>query len=506
MKKIFLITITIFCLVNCFALAENEPPVPDNALGYAYSPHLSDLLNHTEELFSFFGLTGSKIQEFMATVLLKTSRLESLDLQKEFFYLRLNDAACPNPFLYMVHVKDKNLFLESLGKGLLGGKGFILKEETRNQPIQEYIDEKSSFDRDGYLKALEKGTADPVKFQTKLKISYYIAFSDSKVLVSGNRGLIKAFLKNPMNIVSPSEKADCFFMIKPSYLYEVYGHDLSSLKEKIKPIMDKNQKWLPPLIQFLESQAQKTPKMKFNLQLKEKNLEIKVAFHPDSDSPSSPTPLQTSIQKVLPQNCNSILDGYLSPSEQLLQNMQFQQNPQTQSLLQDYLQHIEGFLRLYTFKEGEKIAFLINLSPKKGGTAAQNKLNRLLQEGYTAQIKTEGNTEEILLGGKNFYTVFDKTNQWFGIGFKSLETFKAAFLNTTDRSSSKASEQYVKATAGFPQEVSLFFYHQTEENFVAGYSKRENNGAVLFLRLNAKSWIDSLAQKKKMQEEKNAGK
>ncbi len=507
MKKIFLITISIFYLLNFPVLAENEPPLPEYALGYAYTPHFANLLKRTEELLSFFGMTGSKIQEFMATVLLKTSRLESLDLEKDFFYLRFNDSACPNPFLYMVHVKDKNLFIESLGKGLLGGKGFILKEQNRNQPIQEYVDEKSSFDREGYLKALEKGAADPVKFQTKISISYFIAFVDSKVFVSGNRGLIKMFLNNPLNLGNISGKTDCLFMIKPSYLYQVYGQDLSSLKEKIKPILEKNQKWLPPMIQFLENQAQKTPKMKLNLTLNEKNLEIKVVFQPDASSPSSVAPPQTSIPKSLPNTCMSMLNGYLTPSEQLLQNMQLGQNPQTQSLLQDYFQHIEGLLKLYTFSViDQKTAFLINLSPKKGGEAAHHKLSRLLQEGYTAQIKTQGTVEEIQLEGKKFYTIFDKTNQWIGIGFKSPESFKTALLNTTDPSSSTGFDEYTKAIAGFPQEVSLFFYHRTQSNFIAGYSKRENNGAILFLRLNAKSWIDTLAQKKKMKEEKNAGK
>lgn len=497
MKKILLISF--FCFSCALFSGEGKKDLPENTFGYFYTPNLSQFLNRAETFFSSNSLSSSKIQEFLGTILLKTTQLESLDLSKEFFYLRLNVETCPAPFLYKAYIRDEDLFLSGLGKGLLGGSGFKLKEETRNQPIQEFSEEKVSFDRDNYLKALEKGEADPVKFQTKITIPYFVAFSGSQVIVSGDRALLEKFLNDPLSTPKASEENDCEIMLKPAYLYQSFLTDIPALKEKFKPVLEKNQQWVVPLLQFLENQIQNTPLIKSRIKMDKENFEISLHFYPEQNSVIALDPsilIKNPQSKMPPQEVNGILSSYILPSEQLLKNTQFTSNPQAQNLIREYLLHMEGFLNLYSLSDEKGPKFLINLSPKKGVDEAQKKFNRLFQEGYTAVLHQEESVTIVEIGQKKLYTTLAQNQQWIGLGFDSQKSFKDIITKICERKNSQASEVYKKATDGFPNNLSILLYYQSAGNLVAGYVKREKDGNLIFLRIEAKDWLDGLKRKK----------
>jgi hypothetical protein len=494
---------------------QNRPEFLKDVLGYLYFPKPAQTLSKINELFDLIGLSTFNAQGIISTLFLKNSKIESFDLSKEILYVRIHPKICPNPFLYVAHLKDKELFLTGFGKTIFGGKGFALNEATRGQPIQEFIEEKVQFDRAGYLKAQEQGSVDIVQFQKKVTIGYFVALIDTRVIVSGNRELVEKVLADPTTKLRTDENIDFELVLKPRLICETYQQDFQSLGQKFTPFFTSNMKTLPYILEITESFLGAISEIQFRSTLKNEVLELDMNIKSLESSPlksflSQPIPIQKLMSELPSDEFTGFLRLGLSISDDNLKILQSDQNKKTEVLIQNYLRNTEGILSVYILPIQNAIKTLMNIPIKEGRVKeAHINFKQLMHEGYKGQISEDpaNQIQKIQFSKKQFYNTFLKNDHWMGFRFNSREDFRTSFLRVNSEKSQ--SGEFFKIVSGFPEKLNLFFYFRPEpQMFISGYGETRGKDLHLFSHLNVKEWMKTwgtkIYQKVKNRKQKTA--
>jgi hypothetical protein len=498
MKKTIVI---LFCFA-CFSrgLSAEENPL-NYCLGYFYLPK-------TEELFGIADaylpatLTGAKnYRSVLSTALLRNTKIDSFDLNQDLLYLRLPPKSGTRSFLYRAHVKDKALFMTGFGKNIFGGPGFQLKEETRNQGIEEYLEEKTEFDREAYLKALEKGNADPGQFQKKAYYSIYVAFQNDIVFVSGDREMLKRIYKHPPEF-PVLDKSQLLLFLRPARILETYQADIDALKNKFHAVLFSSEETMAEIYRIVESNLAQMDEVTLQLQADQKQMDMDLILKPSDNSKFSSYLSQDNrntdrLKAPLPANTQSVLAVWM-PSLSIQKGFLESRHPQASSLVSNYFLNCEGLFKLYVLRNQKKFKGFISTLIKKGlESQAKDAFVKLFRTVYKAEISsTDSEIQTVQLPKKRFYHQYSGESQWFGLGLDSPDDFKTHFSAVSAEAPSNP--EFQKMVQEFPDSLMLFFYCQAGDNeIMAAYGLAEKENLKIHLRiLGPHQWLNKISTKK----------
>jgi hypothetical protein len=503
MKRILLIYSILFITFtqNCFA-QNQRPEFLEKALAYLYISNPAQTLSKIDELFQVMGQSTLNGQGFVSTVFLKNSKIESFDLSKEMIYARIHPKICPNPFLYIAHLKDKELFISGFGKSIFGGKGFTLDETTRNEPIQQFIEEKVQFDREGYLQAQEKGPVDIVQYQKRVTTGYFVAFVDTRVIVSGNRELVAELMTQSPTKLELKNHPDLEIVFKPLLIREAYHQDLESMSQKLTPFLISNLKTFQFLLKLLISHLGPLSEIQFHLTLKDNLLKLNINLKSNESSRlskflSNPVP----TKKLLSELPSNELEGFLRFGGVISDELEplRSSNQPTEALIQNYLHQTEGILNLYFLPSPKAVKALMSIPIKKDHVEqADLDFKKIMQEEYHGQISNDSTDkiQTVQFSKRKMYITFIENDQWIGLGLglASSEDFKNSIskINTQKL----PSDEVLKMTAEFPEKINLIFYLKPEPQiFISGYGEIQGTDLHLFFHLNVKEWVKTYGPK-----------
>ncbi|MBI1871534.1 MAG: hypothetical protein HYS07_10120 [Chlamydiae bacterium] len=503
MKKIFLIIIFIFPLLATGTIQEK---FPEDFLGYIYFPVFSELIQQSQEYLVPFGQASQQAPGFLSTLFLKDTKIESFDLSRPMLYARLNPKKSPVPFFYTAYLKDKDLFLLGFGKSLLGGKGFTLKEETKNKPVQEYIEEQTHFDREGFLKALEKGPVDVTNFQTKVMLSYFLAFKDNQVIVSGSQELVQKFLSESLENILTSKKSDSCdlgpkpidILLRSSQAYGVYREDLEGLRHKLEPaLISKNLQSLQWMLETLEDSLGKVDELQLFSFLKADSIELEIDLKVKPDSSlaeklKKSNQLMLSLKSAPLVNTAALLKVTLPQTLPISKFIPLGNKPEIQALAQNYASHIRNLFTFNNLSMEGLIKTILAFDLKEGELEkAHLDFNRLIKEVGSLQM-TENifqQVDRIASPSKILYSTFSDNHHWIGLKFDSPENFVSA-VEKLKQASSASQVPLDEITADFPEKLNFFvLLKPLEGGYLAGYGKSEEEKFHAFFRIRAKEWI-----------------
>jgi len=500
MKKTIVI---LLCLAEFYFAARTLSAGDDTlsyCLGYFYLPKAEELFQIADAYLPD-ALTGAKnYRSFLSTALLRNTKIDSFDLNQDILYLRLPPKNGTRSFLYRAHVKDRNLFMAGFGKTIFGGPGFQLKEETRNQGIEEYLEEKTEFDRTEYLKALEKGNADPAQFQKKAYYSYYLAFQNDLVFVSGDREMLKRVYKHPPKFPELGKNKLLLFL-RPARLLDAYGTDIDNLKNKFHPKLFPNEELLTEIYRIVETNLSQMDEITIQLQADQNQMDMDLVLKPSHPSKLSAYLAEGGRNRELlktppPAGVQSTLTVWI-PSLSIQTGFLEGRHAQASSLISDYMKNFEGLFKVHILGNQAKFkGFISALIKKDSESEARNQFKNLFQTVYEAAVSGEDSgIQSVQLPKKRFYHLYSKQYQWFGVGFDSPEDFEKNFSILDNPTSNP---QYQKIIHQFPDSLMLFFYYDGGgSEIAAAYGQAEKQCLRMHLRiLEPHQWMNRISEKK----------
>ncbi|MBI1884484.1 MAG: hypothetical protein HYS08_09825 [Chlamydiae bacterium] len=511
MKKFVLpIFYFLFCSWTPISSSENASGLPETCLGYISFQNLSDTLTHIDALLSPIGRSSQTLTGLIFSIFFKNTKMESFDLSQDILYIRLDPKTHPNPFLYSAHLKDKALFLMGFGKGLFGGSGFTRKEATRDQPIEEFTEERTQFDREAYLKALEKDPkTDVMQFQKKVLFQYYVAFRGSLVIVSGDRNILKGFqpeiFLSSQTGQASSEKMDCEMVLNTQQAYEAYHEDLESLKVKLNPILSSDKsKLLSLALESLENNLPQIRHIVTRFHFENNKLDLNTQIEPVTRSKlesqfKNSVPTQNLLETNPPENVLGLMKISFNTPVEIEKVLSMEENAGPPALFRNYLAHIQNLVSLYFFPGEKKAKALVVATLKReDGTKTRLDFNRFFQEADQAQIsKREGSScDQIQWKEKSLYSTFLKESQnqeeqhWIGLQFNSEEDFLKAIEKTKESKVSSDSE-FSKRTASFPKSLNFLLYvHPDNEINILAYGRMDQGKLNISASFDVKNWLE----------------
>ncbi|MDP3980388.1 MAG: hypothetical protein Q8Q33_03120 [Chlamydiota bacterium] len=295
----------VFCFIcvpitygNC---AETEPQtsVLDDVIGSFESPNLNTLLQAMDLYAKSTGESVEKGKEIFFTLFFKNPGWKNIDLNQPILYLFLDPEHFSNPFLYLIHTNNIDLYLSSFGESLLSNEPFLLLPNKHPHQIREYLDKQVQFDRKAFLKALKSGQDfNPDNFNTVLTKNYYVYLKDDTIMVSGDLDILIKIINDPSLLVNfRHPDADLSFSYVPTLLINFLQHTYGSFSKILET-------------DFLNKDiSEDVRKMIFQLYTSEQYIDVYVRVEAAEQSKLNPLIDASILSLISQESISRILEG-----------------------------------------------------------------------------------------------------------------------------------------------------------------------------------------------------